>query len=151
MALEWLSQPFGDSVQLVQLHKVCVPGEALIWLAGVLWSVHKSLMLAPVLNAVNTCTSGLVSQPSPTQQILSPARSADLSQPHFYCWPCCQTSRNQCKAWDHGRRSWSYGFSRERRRRARICQNKHGWCGLQKAGASSSREQSLLGWFLKMA
>lgn len=42
MALEWLSQPFGDSVQhLVQLHRVCVPGEALIWLAGVLWSVHK--------------------------------------------------------------------------------------------------------------
>lgn len=36
MALEWLSQPFGDSVQLVQLHKVCVLGEALIWLAGVL-------------------------------------------------------------------------------------------------------------------
>lgn len=66
MALEWLSQSFGDSVQLVQLHRVCVPGEALIWSAGAPCSVHKSLMLAPALNAGNTCTSGLVSQPSPT-------------------------------------------------------------------------------------
>lgn len=31
-----------------------------------------------------------------------------------------------------------------------ICQNKHGWCGFEKTGASNSREQSLLEWFLKI-
>lgn len=66
MALEQLLWSSGDSMQLVLLQRVCVPDEVLIWLVEILRPVHKSLMLAAVLYAVNTCTSGLVSQSSAT-------------------------------------------------------------------------------------
>lgn len=66
MAPEQFLWSSGDSVQLVLLHRVCIPDEVLIWLAKILWPLHKSLMLAAVLYAVNTCTSGPISQCHPT-------------------------------------------------------------------------------------
>lgn len=113
-ALEQLLYFSGDSAQLVLLHETHVPGEVLICLVEILRPIHKSLMLAAVLYTVNTCTSGPISHCGPTLQIFSPESSAESPFPAlFSCWLCCQTSRNQCQAWDHGRRLWGYNFSRK--------------------------------------
>lgn len=71
MAVERLLWSSGDSLQLVLLHRICLPDEVLIWLVEILWPVHKSLMLAAVPYAVNTCTSGRSVSPVPHNRYLA--------------------------------------------------------------------------------
>lgn len=150
MALEQLLWSSGDSVQLVLLHRICVPDEVLIWLVEILRPVRKSLMLAAVLYVVNTCTSGSASQSCPTPQVFSPKRSADLSQPRSLAGRAVRPAETGAR---HGTMGGGFGVTTSVGKGGEeqaICQNKHGWCGFEKTGAPSSREQSLLEWFLKM-
>lgn len=71
MAPEQLLWSSGDSLQLVLLHRICLPDEVLIWLVEIVWPVHKSLMLAAVPHTVNTRTSGRSVGPVPHKRYLA--------------------------------------------------------------------------------